>query len=269
MGDEGLYGTGSATWQLMDSPLMWVAAARALYLQALHPQVMRATWQHANFTDPDDAWARLRRTERFIMARTYGTVAEAERAGARVRKIHASLTGTEPDGAQFRLDRPDLLLWVHCAEVASVADVARRAGLQADLDAFVAEQRRSAALVGLEAETVPGSMSELRACMQGVRPALRACDEARMALRLSFRPPVPDGSNGLRLGIPPFSALAFATLPSWARRMYGGPADPVTSGAATAILRAAHHATPVAAKRRLSRAAVRAVQQAEAEALGS
>ena len=34
MEDEGLYGTGSATWQLMDSPLMWVAAARALYLQA-------------------------------------------------------------------------------------------------------------------------------------------------------------------------------------------------------------------------------------------
>jgi uncharacterized protein (DUF2236 family) len=250
----------------MESPLMWVAAARALYLQALHPQVMRATWQHANFTDPDDAWARLQRTRRFVMARTYGTAADAERAGARVRKVHASLTGVGPDGTRFRLDDPDLLLWVHCAEVASVADIARRAGHRADLDAFVAEQRRSAALVGLDPAAVPGSMAELRACIGRVRPALRVCEEARQALRLSFRPPVPDGSNGLRLAIPPFSALAFGTLPAWARRMYGGPGDRLTSLAATAILRAAHYGTPVAAKRRLFLAAVRAVHNAEEEA---
>src|SRR4029077_10576129 len=90
--DDGLFGPGSVTWRIMSSPVMWVAAARALYLQALHPRVMRGTWQNTDFTNPDEAWARLRRTTGFVVTRNFGTVAEAERAGRRVRKIHRSLT---------------------------------------------------------------------------------------------------------------------------------------------------------------------------------
>ncbi|HYB47792.1 MAG TPA: oxygenase MpaB family protein, partial [Streptosporangiaceae bacterium] len=145
--DEGLFGPASVTWRLMSSRIMWVAVVRALYLQALHPRVIRGTLQNAaTITEPVDAWARLRRTRTFIEARTFGTVAEAERAGRRVRKIHASLTGTDPDGTRYRVDDPELLLWVHCGEVASAADIARRSRLPvsaADLDAFVAEQRTS------------------------------------------------------------------------------------------------------------------------------
>ena len=33
-GDYGLFGPGSATWQLMGEPILWVAGIRALYLQA-------------------------------------------------------------------------------------------------------------------------------------------------------------------------------------------------------------------------------------------
>jgi uncharacterized protein (DUF2236 family) len=32
-----------------------------------------------------------------------------------VRTIHHWLTATDPDGTRYRLDEPDLLLWVHCA----------------------------------------------------------------------------------------------------------------------------------------------------------
>jgi len=125
--DEGLFGPGSVTWRVMSSRIMWVAIVRALYLQALHPRVIRGTLQNAaTITEPVDAWARLRRTRTFIEARTFGTTAEAERAGRRVRKIHESLTGTDPDGTRYRVDEPELLLWVHCGEVASCADIARR-----------------------------------------------------------------------------------------------------------------------------------------------
>jgi uncharacterized protein (DUF2236 family) len=55
----------------------------------------------------------------FVLTRSYGTTAEAERAGRRVYKIHESVTGTEPDGTAYRVDEPGLLLWVHCGEVAS------------------------------------------------------------------------------------------------------------------------------------------------------
>src|SRR6516162_1263307 len=89
--DEGLFGPGSVTWRIMSSRIMWVAVVRALYLQALHPRVIRGTLQNAAIiTEPVDAWARLRRTRTFIEARTFGTKAEAERAGCRVRKIHQS-----------------------------------------------------------------------------------------------------------------------------------------------------------------------------------
>ena len=226
--DEGLFGPGSVTWRVMSSRIMWVAIVRALYLQALHPRVIRGTLQNAaTIAEPVDAWARLRRTRTFIEARTFGTTAEAERAGRRVRKIHQSLTGTDPDGTRYRVDEPELLLWVHCGEVASCADIARRSGLPfsaADLDAFVDEQRASAELVGVDRAAAPASMAELGAYYETMRPALYACEEAKQALRLTIHPPVPDGNRVLKLGLPPVSVLAFATLPRWARHMYGRPA---------------------------------------------
>src|SRR5436190_20852995 len=236
--DDGLFGPGSVTWRIMSSRIMWVAVLRALYLQALHPRVIRGTLQNATtITEPADAWARLRRTRTFIETRTFGTTAEAERAGRRVRKIHDSLTGTDPDGTRYRVDDPELLLWVHCGEVASCADIARRSRLPfsaADLDAFVAEQRTSAELIGIDRNAAPTSMAELGAYYEQIRPRLYACDEAKQALRLTFHPPVPDGNRALKLGLPPVAVLAFTTLPNWARRMYGGPGGPVGEAGAAA-----------------------------------
>jgi uncharacterized protein (DUF2236 family) len=240
--DDGLFGPESVTWRVMSSRIMWVAVVRALYLQALHPRVIRGTLQNAaTITEPVDAWARLRRTRKFIETRTFGTLAEAERAGRRVRKIHESLTGTDPDGTRYRVDEPELLLWVHCGEVASAVDVARRGGLPfsaADLDAFVAEQRASAEFIGVDRGSAPASMTELDAYYQEIRPRLYACDEAKQALRLTLHPPVPDGNRVLKLGLPPVSTLAFSTLPRWARRMYGRPSGPLSDMASTAGLRA-------------------------------
>jgi len=167
-------------------------------------------------------------------------MAEAERAGRRVRKIHEALTGTDPDGTRYRVDEPELLLWVHCGKVASCADIARRSRLPfsaADLDAFVDEQRTSAELIGVDRATAPASVAELGAYYEEIRPRLYARDEAQQALRLTFHPPVPDGNRVLKLGLPPVSALAFSTLPRWARRMYGRPSGPLSDMAATAGLR--------------------------------
>ena len=262
--DDGLFGPGSVTWRLMDSPIMWVAAVRALLLQALHPRVIRGTLQNATgITEPVEAWARLRRTRKFVETCTFGTLAEAERAGRRVRKIHESLTATDPDGTPYRVDEPELLLWVHCGEVASIVDVASRSGMAvgaADLDAFVGEQRRRAGLIGLDPGSAPASMAELDAYFDQIRPELHACDEAKEALRLLFHPPVPEGNRALKVAMPPFNALAFATLPRWARRMYGRPGGPLTDIAASAGLRAARLAF---GQQRLFLAAMRAVHRAE------
>ena len=262
--DEGLFGPGSVTWRIMSSRIMWVAVVRALYLQALHPRVIRGTLQNATgITEPADAWARLRRTRKFLETRTFGTVAEAERAGRRVRMIHEPLTGTDPDGTRYRVDDPELLLWVHCGEVASCADIAQRSGLPfsaADLDAFVAEQRTSAELIGVDRSAAPASMAGLDAYYEQVRPGLYACEEAKQALRMTFHPPVPDGNFALKLGLPPVAALAFYTLPRWARRMYGRPSGLISDMAAAGGLRAARVAF---GQEQLFSGAMRAIHRAE------
>jgi uncharacterized protein (DUF2236 family) len=265
--DDGLFGPGSVTWRVMSSRIMWVAVVRALYLQALHPRVIRGTLQNVpDLTRPVDAWVRLRRTRKFIETRTFGTTAEAERAGRRVRRIHQALTGTDPDGTRYRVDEPELLLWVHCGEVASAVDIARRSGLPfsaADLDAFVAEQQTSAELIGVDRAAAPASVAGLDAYYEEIRPRLYACDEAKQALRLTFRPPVPAGNRVLKLGLPPVSALAVATLPGWARRMYGRPSGPLSDLAATAGLRAARLALN---QERVFLGAMRAIHRAESAA---
>ena len=221
---------------------MWIAGLRAMYLQALHPLVMLGTWQNTAFAKPDEAWGRFTRTVEFVRVRTYGSAAEVERLGARLRKVHASLRGVDADGHEFRLDEPELLLWVHCGEIGSYAEIARRSGVHvtaAELDTFVDEQRRSAAVVGLDPALVPASMAELDEYYAHMRPRLRASAEARHALRLSFTPRLPPALMPLRLIVPPLNVLGYASMPRWARRMYGTPAIGLTDAAVTLALRAA------------------------------
>jgi uncharacterized protein (DUF2236 family) len=244
--DYGLFGPGSVTWRVLSEPVMWIAGVRAMYMQALHPRVMLGTWQNTAFAKPSEAWGRFTRTVEFVRVRTYGTTAEVSRAGARLRKVHSSLTGVDADGSQFRLDEPELLLWVHCAEIGSYAEIARRSGVHvtaAELDAFVDEQRRSAEVVGLSRSIVPASMAELEGYNQRMRPRLRASAEARHALRLSFAPRVPGALKPLKLIVPPVNVLAYASLPRWARRLYGTPAIGLTDAAVTLALRAAFEST--------------------------
>jgi uncharacterized protein (DUF2236 family) len=244
--DFGLFGPDSVTWRVLSEPVMWIAGVRAMYMQALHPRVMLGTWQNTAFAKPDEAWGRFTRTVEFVRVRTYGTTDEVGRAGARLRKVHSSLTGVDGDGIRFRLDDPELLLWVHCGEIGSYAEIARRSGVHvsaAELDAFIAEQRRSAEVVGLNPAIVPASMAELTAYYERMRTRLRACPEAKRALRLSFAPHLPLALKALQLIVPPVNVLAYASLPRWARRLYGTPAIGLTDAAVTLALRAAFEST--------------------------
>jgi uncharacterized protein (DUF2236 family) len=244
--DNGLFGPGSVTWRIASEPVMWIAGLRAMYLQALHPKVMLGTWQNTALARPDEAWGRFTRTVAFVRVRTFGTMAEVERAGARLRKIHSTLRGIDADGREFRLDEPELLLWVHCCEIGSYAEIARRSGVHvtsSELDAFVDEQRRSAAVVGLDPAIVPDRVASLDAYFDRMRPSLRVTPEARHAMRASFTPKMPPAFLPLRLMVPPLNTLGYACLPPWARRLYGTPGLGLTEPAVTLALRAAFETT--------------------------
>ncbi|MFH8989729.1 oxygenase MpaB family protein [Streptomyces sp. NPDC017940] len=227
--DVGLFGPSSVTWQLHSDPMMWVAGVRALYLQALHPRAVRGVMQNSDFRA--DAWGRLRRTADFVGTTTYGTTAAAEKAGARVRKIHTMLSATDPDtGERYGVDEPELLLWVHCAEIDSYAHVVRRSGIRlsdAAADRYVAEHRESARLVGLDPATVPGSTAELARYFTTVRPQLAAGPEARAVDDFLRRPPAPALLVPARALLwQRVAKLAYASLPPYAHALYGRPAPP-------------------------------------------
>ncbi|MFD8557083.1 oxygenase MpaB family protein [Streptosporangium canum] len=246
--DHGLFGPGSVTWRVMGEPILLVGGFRALLMQGLHPRAMRGVAQNSALMDPSEAWSRFLRTTEFVRVRTYGTSAEVAEAGARVRKIHSRLTALDPDtGERFRLDDPGALLWVHVGEVDSYLSVARRAGVRLsdeDADRFVDEWRRAAEVVGLRPDDVPGSVGEMRDYVQGVRPGLYFAPEVPHPLRQSFsqslNAPFPAYLLPLKPVIPMLTVLAFATLPRWARRLYGLPATPLGDLWATATLKGLH-----------------------------
>jgi uncharacterized protein (DUF2236 family) len=226
-GDPGLFGPGSVTWQMHGDPMMWIAGIRALYLQALHPRAVRGVMQNSDFRR--DAWGRLMRTANFVGTTTYGTTESAERAGARVREIHAVLRATDPDtGERYRVDEPELLLWVHCAEIDSYLHVLRRSGFRltdAEADRYVAEHLRSARLVGLDPDAVPADRAELAAYFTKTRPELAAGPEAREVDDFLLRPPThPLLVPARELLWRRVAHLAYDALPPFAHQLYGRPA---------------------------------------------
>ena len=240
--DLGLFGPGSMTWRLHEEPILFLGGLRSLYLQALHPRAVAGVMQNSSYRD--DPWGRFARTTMFVGVSVYGTTAEVQRAARRVRGVHARLRAVDPQtGEEFRLDDPELLMWVHIAEVESFLTTARRAGLtltDAEVDRYYTEQRRSAALVGLDPDTVPGTAAEVEAYYQRMRPQLRVTsDSARTAWFLSA-PPLPFGLGytPARLAYAGVAATAVGLLPPWARRLYGLPGLPTTDISAALSARA-------------------------------
>ncbi|PZT73480.1 MULTISPECIES: oxygenase MpaB family protein [unclassified Streptomyces] len=227
--DPGLFGPASVTWQLHADPMMWIAGVRALHLQALHPLAVRGVTQNSDFRD--DAWGRLMRTAGFVGTLTYGTTEAAEKAGARVRKIHRHLTVTDPaTGRTCGVDEPELLLWVHCAEADSYLQVLLRSGYPLtarQADRYIGEHRHSARLVGLDPDDVPATTAELAGYFARVRPALARTPEALDVARFLHRPPVHPLLVPARALLWRHAAdLAYQSLPPFAHELYGRAAPP-------------------------------------------
>ncbi|ADU06487.1 oxygenase MpaB family protein [Micromonospora aurantiaca] len=248
--DLGLFGPGSVTWKVHEEPILIVAGLRSLYLQALHPRAMAGVAQNSNYRT--DAWGRLVRTATYVGTTIYGTTAEAEAAGRRLRTRHARMRATDPfTGEEFRVDDPELLRWVHVTEVESFVSTARRSGLALtddEVDGYYTEQRRSAALVGLDPDDVPGTAAEVADYYRDVRPRLRMTREAAETAVFLTAPPIPwklslPARVGLNLGPPRWAyfgiaATALGMLPPWALRLYGGLGLPTTALSADLSARA-------------------------------
>lgn len=213
----------SVSWQMYADPTMWIAGISSLYLQSLHPRAVAGVVQNSNFkTDP---FGRLRRTADFVGLGVYGTDEAISAAAARVRATHRGLRAVDEEGRSFRVDEPELLLWVHCSEVYSFETVLNRAGYgltDRQKDRYYAEQRFAATLVGLHADEVPGSRREMEEYFAAIRPSLRRTQDSQLIYDFLHGPAT---SGVLRHVMPIYQVLvghvAYSVLPDWAIDLHG------------------------------------------------
>lgn len=194
---------------------MFVGGIRALLLQSLHPLAMAAVDQHSGFRG--DPWGRLQRTSTFLAETTFGTIRDADRAIAVVRAVHKRIHGTTDEGRTYAANDPELLRWVHIAEVDSFLRAHDLYGVQRldpeERDHYVAQAAVTGELLG--ATDVPHDVAELDSAIASYRPELASTPAARAAARfLLIHPPLPLTARA------PYGLLAAAavgSLPRWAR----------------------------------------------------
>ncbi|OUZ12534.1 hypothetical protein BHE97_02205 [Aeromicrobium sp. PE09-221] len=224
------FGPEEPIWRVHADSSMFVGGIRALLLQSLHPLAMAAVDEHSGFRG--DPWGRLQRTSTFLAETTFGTIQDADRAVAVVRAVHEHVRGTAPDGRPYAASDPELLRWVHVAEVDSFLRAHDRYGSSR----LAAEERdlyvEQAAVTGeaLGATEVPRSTAELAEAIADFRPRLASTPAARSAARfLLIHPPVP---MTLRAPYGALAAAAAGLLPRWARLPLRLPWLPITENTA-------------------------------------
>jgi uncharacterized protein (DUF2236 family) len=209
--DDGFFGPASVTWKISGDVTGPVAGLRSLMVQALHPLAMAGVDQHSGWRE--DPVGRLAATSAYVTTISFGERAAAERAAARVRRIHTRVTGVdEVTGHRYEASDPALLLWVHAALVESTVTVRRLLGTPLaaeDADRYVAEMVVAAELVGIPAGMVPAGMAELDAYIAYLLDPPGLDEE------------IADIWQDVRYG-------AVVSLPDWAREMYGYTAEPLT-----------------------------------------
>jgi uncharacterized protein (DUF2236 family) len=229
-----------------DLPVMLIGGVSALLLQTLHPLAMAGVAEHSSYQE--DPLGRLRRTAAFVGTTTYGTVEQAEAAIAQVQRVHRRVKGIAPDGRPYSAADPELVTFIHVAEVASFLASSQRYGTRAltpeECDRYYEEVAPVALALG--ATWAPRSAAEVESYLLRLRPDLYAGPQARAArdwlLRGVAKRP------GERAVYALVVAAAIGVLPGWARRelrlSVAGPLDllvdtaavtPLTRGLSTAL----------------------------------
>lgn len=220
------FGPEDPIWRVHADASMFVGGIRALLLQSLHPRAMAAVSQHSGFRG--DLWGRLQRTSTFLATTTYGTIPAAERMITAINRIHSRIEGHTADGLPYRADEPELLAWVHIAEIESFLSTHDQFGAApltpAERDRYVEQAAGTARRLGVL--DPPTTVAEMESVLEDYRPSLRMTPEAREARDLLLKhPPL---SPFEQVGYRSMTAGAIASLPTWARPMLELPTLPIT-----------------------------------------
>jgi uncharacterized protein (DUF2236 family) len=218
--DLALFPPGSVIRRVHgDVTSMMVGGIAALLTQMLHPAALGGVWDHSGVAE--DQLGRLRRTARFIAVTTYGHRDAAMQAIAKVESIHAQVSGTLPDGSQYRATDPWLLAWVHVAGAINFLDGWRRYAepkmSRGDQDRYFAEAGEVARL--LDADPVPSTRGEAERLIAQFRPELRGDGRTRAFRDLVLKAPPSSLAEAPVQRL--LMSAAVDLMPDFARRMHG------------------------------------------------
>ncbi|HEV1996781.1 MAG TPA: oxygenase MpaB family protein [Candidatus Dormibacteraeota bacterium] len=255
--DPGLFGPGSMTWEVLREPLLILAGARALLMQAAHPHVAQGAIDHSAFAE--DPFGRLVRTFEWAGSVVFGTTTEARAVSARVNRMHHRVSGTLPRGNGTRAARGGsgysamdeaLLLWVHATFVDTllVAHDRMVGGLtRDDRDQFVHEWEAVGRLMGVPDRLFWADHAALRQYVdeETHRGAARPGAGSRLVARTVLHPPLP--TPVLRPFMDALSFMSVGFLPPELRQGYEIPwnrAHDLAHGSITRMLRTSRGRLP-------------------------
>lgn len=166
--DDGLFGPGSASWQVWSHPAMLIGITRSFILEMIGSTQGAAALEEHSFYRQDPL-GRLRRTVHYFYSVVYGDSAEVVAANRRLDRLHQRIMGTDPmDGAAYSALDPYLRLGTHITTWHSVFYAYEQLGgpnaanLEAD---FFAESRIAGEAMGLDVDQVRDA-----ALRHGVKP---------------------------------------------------------------------------------------------------
>lgn len=226
---DGYFAPGSVIRNVGNTPVTpFLGGGAAVLLQVAHPLVAAGVVDHSGYGD--DLWRRLVRTLRALYLITFGSRAEADRAGAAVQAVHRhvrgrtrSRLGVFPAGTPYSADDPELMLWVHATLVyASLSAYQRfeRRLSRADQETYYREMAFVAHLFGTPADVIPPSLADFGDYFAAQLRAdtIAVTEPAREIAAVILRAPLP---APMRVLAPAHRLATTAQLPPRLRREYG------------------------------------------------
>jgi uncharacterized protein (DUF2236 family) len=217
LGDPGLFGPDSISWEVMGDVSGFIGGIRALLIQAAHPEVVAGVADHSRYRE--DPLGRLSRTSAYVTATSYGAMPEVEQAVRIVRAAHRRVKGVSHRGIPYQADDPPLAAWVHNSLTDSFLVCAQVYGARLlstdEADRFVSEQARIGRL--LDADPVPETAVELSRWI-AEHAAIAPSPGMRDAVAFLREPPL---DPAVKVAYQVLASAALVTIPPQVRRVLG------------------------------------------------
>lgn len=222
-------GPDSVSWRIFSSPAVLLGAARASLVQLLYPPVAAGVDQHSDYLA--DLHGRAARTLEFGYVGAYGDQAMLEHARDVFVRVHERVRGIEPltgqpySGMDLEHRRYVAVTAAHSFLLAYQELGGRLT--HAEIQRFVDEVRHAGTTSDLAPGDLPGSRTEMRDYLQGMRDRLATTETSRRLIAGLLRGRVTQRQSLLQPAAPIVAAYGAALMPRHLQRLAGIEINPL------------------------------------------